>query len=88
MAGAGSEEEHMTMPDLRMMYQLSNDLQDDQRQYQQIFKRNRQKWLEIVGAECMVRVRQAADLFNQQEQMKLDEEINYCQHLGPHAFKA
>ena len=22
-----------------------------------------------------------------QETMKLDEEINYCQHLGPHAFK-
>jgi hypothetical protein len=62
MAAAGSEEEHKTMPDLRMMYQLSNDLQyAQQRQYQQIFKRNRQKWLEIVGApECMVRVRQAA----------------------------
>jgi hypothetical protein len=71
------------MPDLRMMYQLSNDLQDaQQRQYQQLCKRNRQKWLEIVGAECTVRVRQPAD-FNQQEKMNLDEEISNCWIQGP-----
>ena len=91
MAGAGSEEEHKTMPDLRMMYQLSNDLQDaQQRQYQQICKRKRQKWLEIVGAECMVRVRQAASWLVQSTRTdeKLTKKLVIIGAKVPHAFKA